>query len=205
MTDFDIRLDTQIRDWVLIPIMLVMVLIGVLRHYITLLLATPPKTSLKSIREAQALNRARILKSSANAIPFFAFESRRKLLCKFIDEKKYVAAAKQAEGQDPVNPMSDPAQMDVMMDGMKKNMAMMVPQMVMMGWVNYFFAGFVLSTRHKCHVNRSQTPVPIDTAVQRHVAARYRNFRYGCYMGQLPVMVLSKSIWTQGHILLDPR
>lgn len=53
------------------------------------------------------------------------------------------------DGQDqqqPPNPMGDPAQMDVMMEGMKKNMAMMVPQMVMMGWVNYFFSGFILST-----------------------------------------------------------
>jgi hypothetical protein len=41
--------------------------------------------------------------------------------------------------------MQDPMQMDAMMDGMKKNMAMMVPQMVIMGWVNLFFSGFVLS------------------------------------------------------------
>lgn len=32
------------------------------------------------------------------------------------------------------------------MDGMKKQMVMMVPQMVIMGWINFFFQGFVLST-----------------------------------------------------------
>jgi len=31
-----------------------------------------------------------------------------------------------------------------MMDGMKKQMVMMVPQMVIMGWINFFFQGFVL-------------------------------------------------------------
>jgi len=44
----------------------------------------------------------------------------------------------------PANPLSDPAAMDGMMDGMKKQMAMMLPQMVIMGWINFFFQGFVL-------------------------------------------------------------
>lgn len=51
----DLALDPAIRDWVLIPIMIVMVLIGVLRHYITLLLQSPGKTNLKAIREAYVL------------------------------------------------------------------------------------------------------------------------------------------------------
>lgn len=43
------------------------------------------------------------------------------------------------------NPFSDPAAMDGMMAGMKTQMVMMVPQMVIMGWINFFFQGFVLS------------------------------------------------------------
>jgi hypothetical protein len=35
--------------------------------------------------------------------------------------------------------------MDGMMAGMKAQMVMMVPQMVIMGWINFFFQGFVLS------------------------------------------------------------
>jgi ER membrane protein complex subunit 3 len=46
----------------------------------------------------------------------------------------------------PPNPMGDPAAMDGMMAGMKTQMVMMVPQMVIMGWINFFFQGFVLST-----------------------------------------------------------
>jgi len=38
----------------------------------------------------------------------------------------------------------DPAAMDGMMAGMKTQMVMMVPQMVIMGWINFFFQGFVL-------------------------------------------------------------
>ena len=32
------------------------------------------------------------------------------------------------------------------MGGMKNQVVMMVPQMVIMGWINFFFQGFVLST-----------------------------------------------------------
>jgi len=46
----------------------------------------------------------------------------------------------------PPNPLADPAAMDGMMSGMKTQMVMMVPQMVIMGWINFFFQGFVLST-----------------------------------------------------------
>lgn len=35
--------------------------------------------------------------------------------------------------------------MEGMMDGMKKQLVMMVPQMVIMGWINFFFQGFVAS------------------------------------------------------------
>lgn len=45
-----------------------------------------------------------------------------------------------------MNPLSDPSQMEGMMDGMKQQFVMMVPQMVIMGWINFFFQGFVLST-----------------------------------------------------------
>ena len=40
--------------------------------------------------------------------------------------------------------MTDPAAMEGMMGMMKGNMMMMVPQTVIMGWINAFFAGFVI-------------------------------------------------------------
>jgi len=36
--------------------------------------------------------------------------------------------------------------MDGMMAGMRTQMVMMVPQMIVMGWINFFFEGFILST-----------------------------------------------------------
>jgi len=45
-------LDPALRDWVLIPIFIVMIMVGVLRHYATILLRSDPQTeSLKAVRE----------------------------------------------------------------------------------------------------------------------------------------------------------
>lgn len=35
--------------------------------------------------------------------------------------------------------------MDGMMENMKKQMVMNIPQMVIMGWINFFFSGFLVS------------------------------------------------------------
>lgn len=45
----------------------------------------------------------------------------------------------------PKNPLTDPAAMEPMMEQGKKSLVMMVPQTVIMGWINFFFSGFVLS------------------------------------------------------------
>ena len=45
-------LDPALRDWVLLPIFIVMIMVGILRHYATLLLQSSPKVeSLKAVRE----------------------------------------------------------------------------------------------------------------------------------------------------------
>ena len=36
--------------------------------------------------------------------------------------------------------------MEGMMGVMKNQAVMMIPQMIIMGWINFFFQGFVLST-----------------------------------------------------------
>lgn len=48
------------------------------------------------------------------------------------------------KGKASANPMTDPAAMEGMMGMMKGNMAMMVPQTLIMSWINAFFAGFVV-------------------------------------------------------------
>lgn len=49
--------------------------------------------------------------------------------------------------------------MEGMMDGMKKQLVMMVPQMVIMGWINFFFQGFVASESGVLHVRSACKPI----------------------------------------------
>jgi ER membrane protein complex subunit 3 len=48
----DVILDSKIRDWVLIPILIVMILMTVLRDFVTRLMKTDPKKDEKAIRES---------------------------------------------------------------------------------------------------------------------------------------------------------
>eukprot|EP00121_Abeoforma_whisleri_P010054 Awhi_evm1s9259 len=69
-------LDTQIRDWVLIPLFGVMFLVGILRANLMQLSQSDKTASVSSVREAQILKRARLLRANGNFIPVDAFDER---------------------------------------------------------------------------------------------------------------------------------
>ncbi|KZS97905.1 transmembrane protein [Sistotremastrum niveocremeum HHB9708] len=126
-----------------------MILVGVLRHYVMLLLgSSPKKQSRAAIREQRALVRAQVLRhtSAFSPIPPLFYQALSDHLQAAFATSAYLqpksTSADASSG--PPNPLTDPSAMDGMMDGMKKQMVMMVPQMVMMGWINFFFQGFVL-------------------------------------------------------------
>ncbi|CAH7675973.1 integral membrane protein DUF106-domain-containing protein [Phakopsora pachyrhizi] len=156
----DIRLDPAIRNWVLLPITIVMLLVGILRHYAIQLLNSPTTTSakpnkdsvepttsgLKKLREQRILVRSNLFRLNSNFLNHKRFRSRRESLMRVLDSGDYLSDSSVVKvgGEDgtPPNPM-DLNQMDGMMDGLKKQMVMMVPQTVIMGWINTFFFGFV--------------------------------------------------------------
>ncbi|KAJ3151531.1 ER membrane complex subunit 3 [Geranomyces variabilis] len=138
-----IFLDPAIRDWVLIPIMLVMVLVGVLRHYATQLMMSMPKGNFRGVRETAALMRARTVRSPPGTIlSYEAFMARVRYLAASFEKGAYLKNPNAATAA--ANPMSDPAGMEAMMDMLKKNMVMIVPQTLIMSWITFFFSGFVL-------------------------------------------------------------
>ncbi|KJA29949.1 hypothetical protein HYPSUDRAFT_210779 [Hypholoma sublateritium FD-334 SS-4] len=142
-------LDPQIRDWVLFPITLVMILVGILRHYVVVLLQSAPKVQTRAaIREQRALARSQILRATAahSPIPPVYYTSISQHLAAAYTAGTYLkdGPPKGDAPSAPPNPITDPAAMDGMMAGMKTQMVMMVPQMVIMGWINFFFQGFVL-------------------------------------------------------------
>ncbi|KAI0921332.1 hypothetical protein AcW1_004659 [Taiwanofungus camphoratus] len=96
----------------------------------------------------RALMRSQILRAtSANSpIPPTYYKSISQHLSQAFADGTYLkdGPPKGDSSAAPPNPLTDPTAMDSMMAGMKTQMVMMVPQMVIMGWINFFFQGFVL-------------------------------------------------------------
>lgn len=137
--------DPQLLYWILCPITVVMILTGVLRHYATVLMATAPKKQeLPAIKEQRSLLRGVNLRANGNAISAPAFQARKDYLVSSYETGAFLKEPDK-KGQAAPNPMTDPAAMEGMMGMMKGNMAMIVPQTLIMGWINAFFSGFVIS------------------------------------------------------------
>jgi hypothetical protein len=104
---------------------------------------TPKKQELPSIREQRSLMRGVNLRSNANVISPSSFQTRKDYLVSAYESGAFLKEPEK-RGQVAANPMTDPAAMEGMMGMMKGNMAMMVPQTLIMGWINAFFSGFVV-------------------------------------------------------------
>ncbi|CAI5960458.1 unnamed protein product [Closterium sp. NIES-65] len=123
-------LDPQIREWVLVPLTVVMILIGVLRHFVAKLMRSDTK--------AAGDSRAGNLRGAGGFIPSRSFAQRRHLFCN--EENGLLHVPKGQAGNPQAAMFSDP---NVAMDMMKKNLSMIIPQSLTFAWVNFFFSGFV--------------------------------------------------------------
>jgi hypothetical protein len=141
----DLVLDPSLRQWVLFPILFVMILVGIMRHYATVLLQPGPKKGdAKMVREQQFLQYSSSLRANAGFLPPDAFQTRQGYLSQQMKEGKYLKDPEGGQGGGPPNMLTDPKSMDGMIEMMKGQIMMVVPQTIMMGWINAFFAGFVL-------------------------------------------------------------
>lgn len=123
----------------------VQVLTGILRHYaMTLLQSTPKKHDLAKIRQQRSLVRGVNLRTNAQVLSPGSFATRKAYMVQAYQEGKFLAEP-ELRGKPRPNPMSDPAAMEGMMGMMKGQMTMMIPQTLIMGWINAFFSGFVIS------------------------------------------------------------
>lgn len=122
-----------------------MILTGILRHYLSSLLASSPKKPvLLKVREQRSLARAQNLRINHAQVSRTAFQKRKEDFGDGVRDQRFVADP-DAKNKPKGNPMSDPAMMEGMMGMMKGNVAMMVPQSLIMGWINAFFSGYVIS------------------------------------------------------------
>lgn len=134
----DLVLDTAIRDWVLIPLSAVMVLIGALRYFVAKLVRSSKAPDPKIVKEGQVLLRARYLRANANFIPAKSFQARKVY---YSNEENGLLVVPKSQATNPHAQMfSDP---NMAMDMMKKNLSMIIPQTLTFAFVNFFFSGFV--------------------------------------------------------------
>lgn len=146
----NILLDSDIRDWVVLPLFVIMVSAGLLRFHMGNLLKSAPKNASKVQQRTMAsLRHTSALKSGAvHFLTTSRFEARKaaypellkdqaEWIETYIEEKENAAA--DAEDDDTEMPSPFAA-----MEGMKGNMAFMVQNMVMMQAIQHFFSGFIL-------------------------------------------------------------
>lgn len=135
MTADTLVLDPAIRDWVVLPMVVIVILVGICRHYVQMLLRPNMELEIKDIRLQQTIIRSQRLRMNGQYINSDAYNMRKL----FFIKKKTGILREKVPG--PKNPMQDPT---AMMDAMKGNMVFMISNFVMMGFVSSFFAGFVL-------------------------------------------------------------
>ncbi|KAK3218864.1 hypothetical protein Dsin_012834 [Dipteronia sinensis] len=165
----DLVLDTAIRDWVLIPLSVVMVLIGILRYFVSKLMRSSSQVpDLKIVKEGQVftplqyliiisslsyinltldcfliLDRQVIVRARnlRSAANFIPPKSFRARRVYFSNEENGLLHVPKGQAPNPQAQMfSDP---NMAMDMMKKNLSMIIPQTLTFAWVNFFFSGFV--------------------------------------------------------------
>ena len=137
MSEPELQLDPAIRIWVFLPIVMITFFIGVIRHYVSVLLSSQKKVDLSQVTDSQALIRARMLRENGKYLPKQSFFMRKHY---FNNEENGVLKAGTKKQTAPPNPMTDPSMMTEMLKG---NLTSMVPMVVVGGWINWHFSGFV--------------------------------------------------------------
>lgn len=172
------------------------ILTGILRHYAMILLQNAPKKlALPQIRQQRALVRGINLRANANVLSPTSFQARKAYMVSAYQEGKFLADP-ESRGKPRPNPMSDPATMEGMMGMMKGNMAMMIPQTLIMGWINAFFSGFVISESTFIHRMIVAAPGPSPDASAPWLATKSLKSGASC----LRVSRMSQSCSTGGTI-----
>lgn len=96
------------------------------------------------MRQTRYLMRGVNLRNNLNQLLPAPFAARRAYMVEAFKNGVFLAEP-EMRGKPRPNPMTDPAMMEGMMGMMKGNVAMMVPQSLIMGWINAFFSGYVIS------------------------------------------------------------
>ena len=130
-------LDSSIRDWVVLPMFLLLCLVDIGRQLVQQLIRSQPAPSAKTaeeMRRRSVVAAAQRLRAHGGSVSEEAFQRRKLRLVRKGDG----VLREQVPG--PSNPMANP---NMMVDMLKNNATYMLPNFVMMNFVSSFFSGFV--------------------------------------------------------------
>ena len=138
-------LDAPVRDWVLVPIVVFMLLVGAARHHAGRILRANESTGpvdVDAVADANAALRAERTLRHAGYLSSSSFASRREWHAGSASGR---LRARRSRGGDAAAAaselMRDPTKLT---SAMSKNALGVIPQMLAGAWVNFFFHGFVV-------------------------------------------------------------
>lgn len=132
----ELLLDVNIRGYVFLPIVLITFLVGIVRHYIAVLTATPKEADILQVQDSQVMIRSRILRENGCYLTNSSYHTRRNYFNS--EETGYFKTQKRTSTSH--NPMTDP---NMMTDMLKGNITTVLPMIIIGGWINWMFSGFV--------------------------------------------------------------
>ncbi|CRL02860.1 CLUMA_CG015898, isoform A [Clunio marinus] len=129
----ELLIDPNIRGWVFLPIVVITFLVGIIRHYVSNLISSTKKIELTQLQDSQAMIRARLLRENGKYLTPQSFAMRRHFFNN--EESGYFKTQK----RPPVTPNSSA----MLTDLVKGNFINVLPMVVIGGWINWMFSGFV--------------------------------------------------------------
>lgn len=157
----ELLIDPNIRVWVFLPIVLIAFFIGILRHYVSILITSQKKAEITQIQDSQAMIRARLLRENGKYLTAHSFSMRKNFFNN--EETGYFKTQKRA----PVAQNSTA----MLTDMLKGNFINVLPMVVIGGWINWMFSGFVttkvpfpLTLRFKPMLQRGVELASLDAA-----------------------------------------
>lgn len=91
----------------------------------------------------QFLKRAQAFKLNNDVLNSQQFKQRQQYYLETLNSQEFLVITEDTD-KDPLAALTDPSTNDALMNMMKGNLMNYIPQTLIMGFVNYFFAGFVV-------------------------------------------------------------
>ena len=137
-----ILLDPKIRDNVLLPIFVVVVLTSMIRSSLMILFKNDPKVDVKEVKTQSMLGRCKMLRAASHFLTEKAFKCRKAY---FVKKDVGVLVKSVPKAKDPMEALSAGSDPMAAMGMMKGQMVFMVSQGLLAYWVSHLFSGFLVA------------------------------------------------------------